>query len=45
MAQLFSLLGSFDVDDFILNLIGTAIGWGIYRFVYPKRRKRYENNN
>ena len=44
-AQLFSLLGSFDVDDFILNLIGTLIGWGVYRFVYPKRRKRYENNN
>ena len=40
MAQLFSLLGSFDVDDFILNLIGTAIGWGIYRFICPKGRKK-----
>lgn len=29
--QLFTLLGSCDIDDLILNLLGTAIGYGIYR--------------
>ena len=27
LIQLFTLLGQFDVDDLILNLIGAAIGW------------------
>lgn len=33
LLQLFTLLGSFDVDDFILNLAGAAIGYGFYRLV------------
>ena len=28
--QLVTLLGSMDIDDFILNMIGTAIGYGVY---------------
>jgi len=31
IVQLVSLLGSLDVDDLILNLVGAAIGYGIYR--------------
>ena len=30
IAQLFTLLGSCDVDDLILNLLGAALGYGIY---------------
>ncbi len=29
--QLFTLLGSFDIDDLILNVIGSVIGYGIWR--------------
>ncbi len=29
--QLLTLLGSLDVDDILLNMIGTVIGYGIYR--------------
>ena len=29
LTQLFTLLGSCDIDDLILNLIGAAIGYGI----------------
>lgn len=36
-AQLFSLLGSFDVDDLILNLIGMIIGFSIYHIRHPKQ--------
>ena len=36
LTQLFTLLGSFDVDDLILNLVGTTAGWGIYKLL--KRR-------
>ena len=35
-AQLFSLLGSFDVDDLILNLSGMILGFAIYRIRHPK---------
>lgn len=36
IVQLFTLLGSCDVDDLILNMIGTAIGYGIYFIVKRK---------
>lgn len=29
--QLFTLLGSCDVDDLLLNLLGAAAGYGVYR--------------
>ncbi|MBO4938179.1 MAG: VanZ family protein [Oscillospiraceae bacterium] len=31
--QLFTLLGSCDIDDLILNLAGAAIGYGLYRMM------------
>lgn len=42
IVQLFTLLGSCDVDDLILNLLGVAAGYGIYRIVLiiPKRKAR-----
>ena len=33
LTQLFTLLGSCDVDDLILNVIGAAIGYGIFKLV------------
>ncbi len=39
LAQLFSLLGSFDVDDIILNLGGLLIGYGLFWIVHLIRRK------
>ncbi len=30
--QLFTLLGSCDIDDLILNIIGAVIGYGIFKF-------------
>lgn len=38
LAQLFSLLGSFDVDDIILNMAGLIIGYGLYWIVHCLRR-------
>lgn len=35
-AQLFSLLGSFDIDDLILNLSGMFLGFSIYYIRHPK---------
>ena len=29
--QLFTLLGSCDVDDLLLNLLGVLLGWGLLR--------------
>ncbi len=39
--QLFTLLGSCDIDDFILNIAGVIMGYGIYKGVglYGKIRK------
>lgn len=36
LIQLFSLLGSCDIDDLILNLSGASIGYGVWKL---KRRK------
>ncbi len=35
--QALLLVGSCDVDDLILNLVGVVIGYGLYRFANPKR--------
>ena len=32
LVQLFTLLGYFDIDDLILNLLGTALGYGFFKF-------------
>lgn len=42
LAQLFSRLGTCDVDDLILNLIGCMIGYAIYSVLYSAK-KRGEN--
>ena len=34
--QLFTLLGSCDIDDLILNLVGVSIGFGCYILLRPK---------
>ncbi len=39
--QLFTLLGSCDIDDLILNLVGIALGYGIY-LAFEKITKRSE---
>lgn len=36
LLQLFSLRGSCDVDDVILNVMGAAIGYGAYK-IFPKK--------
>lgn len=33
LIQLFTLVGSCDVDDLILNLVGAALGYGIFRLI------------
>lgn len=33
LLQLLSLLGSFDVDDLLLNLIGVSLGWLFWRLI------------
>lgn len=35
LIQLFTLVGSCDIDDLLLNLLGAAIGYGLYRMA-PK---------
>jgi len=39
LAQYATGLGSADIDDFILNMLGAAMGWGIYA-VGSKRLRR-----
>ncbi|MFC4408855.1 VanZ family protein [Chungangia koreensis] len=34
--QIITRRGSFDIDDFILNMIGALIGFGIWKFVQKK---------
>lgn len=38
--QLFSAFGAFDVDDILLNCLGAAVGFGIYKVIAHRRRKR-----
>jgi glycopeptide antibiotics resistance protein len=39
--QLFSAFGAFDVDDILLNCLGAALGFGIYRLIdHTQRRNR-----
>lgn len=33
LIQLFALVGSCDVDDLILNLLGVALGYGLYKWI------------
>jgi glycopeptide antibiotics resistance protein len=39
--QLFSAFGAFDVDDILLNCLGAALGYGVYRLIdHTQRRNR-----
>ena len=38
LLQLFSLLGSCDVDDLLLNLVGTTLGYLLWKIVSKSRR-------
>ena len=41
--QLFTLLGSFDMDDLLLNMAGVCIGYGLYRIftmLFPQMLRR-----
>lgn len=42
--QFFTRVGVFDVDDLILNTIGGALGYAIYRILRAIDRKRYEHD-
>lgn len=42
LIQLFTLLGSLDVDDLILNLIGTTAGYLIFKIANTIANKRLE---
>lgn len=39
LVQLLSKVGSFDVDDLLLNTIGAACGYGVYYFFTHRRQK------
>jgi len=43
--QLFTLLGSCDVDDLLLNMVGVVIGYGLYRgfFLLLSRMNKSSN--
>lgn len=43
LVQLVSKVGSFDVDDLLLNTIGVACGYGVHAF-FCRHRKQYEKN-
>lgn len=38
--QLFTLLGSCDVDDLILNLVGVTVGYIGYAITHPKTKRK-----
>lgn len=38
--QLFTLRGTFDVDDLILNLLGAAMGYCVFRWMNPVKKKK-----
>ena len=43
LIQLFTLLGSLDIDDLLLNLIGTTVGYLIFKAVNTAANKRLES--
>lgn len=43
MIQFFTKVGVFDVDDLLLNTMGGALGYAIYRILRAIDRKRYEH--
>ena len=44
--QLITLLGSCDIDDLILNIVGATLGYGIWKlYGILRKRKKTGNNN
>ena len=43
--QVLTFLGSFDVDDLILNLVGCCIGFGVYRLLNMILMKKATNSD
>ena len=41
-AQLLTLLGSCDIDDLLLNLLGAALGYGLFRLAQRDREKEIQ---
>lgn len=35
--QLVTFLGSFDVDDILLNMVGALVGYGVFRLLFQKK--------
>ncbi len=44
LLQLISKVGSFDVDDLMLNTLGGAIGYVIFRVLYAYRKRKVTAN-
>lgn len=44
IAQLLTLLGSCDVDDLILNMLGVILGYGFFRMIHRKKRRKHRRN-
>ena len=44
MVQLFALVGKCDIDDLLLNLVGIAIGYGLYRLLTVITKESREHN-
>jgi len=40
--QLLTLLGSCDIDDLLLNLLGAALGYGLFRLAQRNREKEIQ---
>lgn len=38
--QLFSAFGAFDVDDILLNCVGASLGFGMYRLIQLRRKRK-----
>lgn len=44
LVQLFTLTGSCDVDDLLLNVVGAAIGYRVFSFSHRKRHRSDTDN-
>lgn len=44
LVQLFALVGNCDVDDLLLNLVGIAIGYGLYHLLTVITKESREND-
>lgn len=45
LIQLFAILGNFDVDDIILNVLGASLGFGTYVLLKELTRKQWTHSS